>query len=74
MYTSDGHDQDAHPDSIFHTPAGRMCLVAVLLEKLGGSVTITQDEINNVAYEGLKEESDYDSKMTLTLVRKAHDA
>ena len=52
-------------------PKLTMLFFAVLVDKLGGETTITQKDIDKVAYNSLYENAKEDGSVTLKVVRKS---
>lgn len=55
------------PSSVFFSQLSAMALVAVLLDRLGGEVEISQDEFDAVAGFFILEDSDPERSLKLTL-------
>lgn len=49
-------------------PNIRLLLVSIMVKRLGGTVTITQEDINEVAYNQLIEKVSNDGSLTFTYV------
>lgn len=51
-------------------PNLRTVLFAIMVKRLGGTVTINQDDINDVAYDQLIEKGNDDHSLTFTYVQR----
>ena len=57
-------------ESGIDNPVINKLVLAVLIRKLGGTVRITQEDINAVAYTTLEEESPGDGTLSYTLLQR----
>ena len=61
-------DIQVNKDSVFYSRLGCMALVAILVDRLGGKVEVTQEDYDKVAHMLLQEDND-ELKTVLTLKR-----
>ena len=54
--------------SIFNSPSLTVLLVACLVDRLGGTVTLAQEDIDTVAHRQLEETANEDHSITFTLL------
>ena len=56
--------------SNFNNPVLTMLVLAILVKRLGGSVEVTQADVDDVAFNRLDEDSHGDGSFTLRLVER----